>query len=240
FGYELLGHRIIDMVGLTDTTIARHPQEPIAGITTTWKEQNFNAAYVLSQSPDYILFSTGRKPSAPGEKALHLYQQFFDAYKIVDYAQMPGPYNRKTRIHSVYRRFREITGELVPVYPVAFVEYYTLGLERHNAGDLHEAIQWHRKAIETCPHCGNVNVLYDLAYCCLLTGETDYGVNLLDSVVARDSLMAPAHRVLFRHAVLTGDTARAAIHRRWVGRLSPWELPRLDAQAVGLLRKQGQ
>ncbi|MCP4684008.1 MAG: hypothetical protein GY867_01045, partial [bacterium] len=34
FGYELLGHELIDLVGLTDSTIARHSEDPIPGMVT--------------------------------------------------------------------------------------------------------------------------------------------------------------------------------------------------------------
>jgi tetratricopeptide (TPR) repeat protein len=74
-GFELPGCRVIDMLGLTDREIARHP-ETIPGISSSWKERNFNAGYVLAQNPEYILFSTGYKPSAPAERALLLHSRF--------------------------------------------------------------------------------------------------------------------------------------------------------------------
>ncbi|HWO56950.1 MAG TPA: hypothetical protein VNN55_05235 [bacterium] len=74
-GYELPGCRVIDMLGLTDREIARHP-EIMPGISSSWKERNFNAGYVLAQNPEYILFSTGYKPSAPAERALLLHSRF--------------------------------------------------------------------------------------------------------------------------------------------------------------------
>ena len=37
-GYELRGHRLIDMLGLTDKYIARHP-EHIPGLESTWKSR---------------------------------------------------------------------------------------------------------------------------------------------------------------------------------------------------------
>ncbi|MBI5868632.1 MAG: hypothetical protein HZB43_10135 [candidate division Zixibacteria bacterium] len=82
--FELLGHRVIDMLGLTDSTIARHP-ESVPGLTSTWRERNFNATYVLRQNPDYILFSTGLKPSAPAERALVLHKKYRRNYYTVMY-----------------------------------------------------------------------------------------------------------------------------------------------------------
>jgi hypothetical protein len=67
------------MLGLTDSTIARHP-ESIPGNVSTWRERNFNATYLMEQNPDYILFSTGHKPSAPAERALMLHSEFRQNY----------------------------------------------------------------------------------------------------------------------------------------------------------------
>jgi len=82
FGYELLGHHIIDMLGLTDSTIAKHSEPPIEGMQTTWKEQKHNSRYLLSRVPDYILFSTQTKPSAYAERALFTNNDFFYYYYI--------------------------------------------------------------------------------------------------------------------------------------------------------------
>jgi len=87
--YDLLGHRVIDMLGLTDSTIARHP-ETIPGNVSTWRERNFNATYVLQQNPDYILFSTGHKPSAPAERALLLHKRYRRDYYTLLFAPRGG------------------------------------------------------------------------------------------------------------------------------------------------------
>jgi len=82
--YMLKGHKVIDMLGLTDPNIAKNP-ELIEGLESTWKERNFNVTYLLGQKPDYILFSTGYKPSAPAERALMLSSQFRKNYTTVIY-----------------------------------------------------------------------------------------------------------------------------------------------------------
>ncbi|MBI3194423.1 MAG: tetratricopeptide repeat protein [Ignavibacteriae bacterium] len=66
---------LVDMLGLTDETIAHHP-EKIEGIQSGWRERHYNVTYVLSRKPDYILFSTGMKPSAFAERALFLKEDF--------------------------------------------------------------------------------------------------------------------------------------------------------------------
>lgn len=70
---------LIDMLGLTDETIAHKP-EKIFGLTSGWKERNYNATYVLSRKPDWICFSTGYKPSAFAERALFLKKEFRQLY----------------------------------------------------------------------------------------------------------------------------------------------------------------
>ncbi len=97
-GYDLPGQTVIDMLGLTDSTVAKHP-EKIPGMQTTWRERHFNAGYVLSRDPDYILFSTGYKPSAPAERALVLHSKFRQNYYVALY---PAP--RLNRNLAVYKR----------------------------------------------------------------------------------------------------------------------------------------
>jgi len=87
-GYELMGHRVIDMLGLTDPYIARNP-EKIEGLTSTWKERKFNSRYLLEQQPDFIIFSTNFKPSAPAERALMLHSEFRNKYSANGFP-MPG------------------------------------------------------------------------------------------------------------------------------------------------------
>ncbi len=83
---------VIDMLGLTDAHIAHHPK-PIPDISgdasVPWKEKNYNADYVLSRKPDYIIFSTGLKPSAYAERALFVQKGFFRDY-YAQYVTFPN------------------------------------------------------------------------------------------------------------------------------------------------------
>jgi tetratricopeptide (TPR) repeat protein len=83
--YTLKKHKIIDMLGLTNPEIAKNPEE-IKGMKSSWKERNFNSAYILHERPDYIIFSTGYKPSAPAERALFLNSQFRQNYSTICFA----------------------------------------------------------------------------------------------------------------------------------------------------------
>jgi arabinofuranosyltransferase len=66
---------LIDMLGLTDATIAHNP-ERIEGIQSVWRERKYNVSYVLSRAPQWICFSTGFKPSAYAERALFTRSDF--------------------------------------------------------------------------------------------------------------------------------------------------------------------
>jgi arabinofuranosyltransferase len=71
---------VIDMIGLTDWTIAHQPQDEIPGIVSDWKERQYNVPYLMKRQPDFILFSTGLKPTAPAERVLFLSSKFRQGY----------------------------------------------------------------------------------------------------------------------------------------------------------------
>ena len=234
-GYELVGHRVIDMVGLTDSTIARHPAEPIEGMATTWRERKHNSRYLLSQAPDYIIFSTGVKPSAPAEKSLLLYPQFLDSYRSLGWVH----YNDTTRttgtILSIFKRFRDIEGELEPTYPLAFVEHYKFGLEFYTAGIQDRAIEEFERAIALSPEPPYIYLMFHRALSYRLLGQHMTAIGLLDSVVARDSLVYMAHTELYKYAALMGQMEKAKVHRKWLVKLVPWYVARVDGQVQLLL-----
>ncbi len=113
--YQLMGHRVIDLLGLTDAYIARNP-EKIEGIASTWKERRFNNTYLLNQNPDFILFSTGYKPSAPAERALMLHSEFRNNYT-------PTGFLRERQYKVIWRRTGEIDMSKDVVHPdINFVQ----------------------------------------------------------------------------------------------------------------------
>ncbi|KAF0151939.1 MAG: hypothetical protein FD143_1549 [Ignavibacteria bacterium] len=75
--------RVIDLVGLTDEYVAHHPNE-VEGIDNElpllWKERRYNADYILSEKPDYIIFPAGAKPSAFAECAVFIQEEFRKNY----------------------------------------------------------------------------------------------------------------------------------------------------------------
>lgn len=93
---------LIDMLGLTDETIAHHP-ETILGVRSGWRERNYNVTYVLSRKPDYILFSTGIKPSAFAERALFTKDEFRQWY----YPYYYHPRGDINDLRVIYKRSQE-------------------------------------------------------------------------------------------------------------------------------------
>ena len=239
FGYELLGHEIIDMLGLTDTTIARQAEEPIEGMQTTWKEQKHNSKYLLGRAPDYIVFSTGVKPSAPAERALLLYRQFLQSYRTIGWFYQASESSRGM-LQSAFKRVREIEGEIVPSYPVEYVQDYNRGLDYFVAGDHRKAIECYDKALRASPQPYNLYLVQNKAFSHMMLGQHEIAMELMNRVAAEDSLVFEAHKNLYMYARMMGDEAKASVHRRWLKKLVPWYLPRLDSLVAQQLRLSGR
>jgi len=231
FGYELLGHDIIDLIGLTDSTIARHSEPPIEGMTTTWKERKHNTKYLLTRAPDYIVFSTGIKPSAPAERALLLFPEFLNAYRTVGWYYQPDPEASGT-IVSAFKKVRPVTGSLIPTYPVEYVQEYKEGLDAYVAGDHRKAIEHYAKALKASPTPYNPYVIYQKAFSHILADDQEPAFNLLNMVLAQDSMVFEAHKDLYFFTAVAGDTARANVHARWLQKLVPWYWPKIQSDAA--------
>ena len=129
-----LDAKVTDMLGLTDKYISRHP-EMIPGMISSWKERRFNTQYLLSLDPDFILFSTERKPSAPAERALFLNSKFRENYYPIFFRKediLLAVFKRKGVYLKENRIFKDI--EFVNLYNEAFnlqlVGNYLSGIEK--------------------------------------------------------------------------------------------------------------
>ncbi len=236
FGYELLGHDIIDMVGLTDSTIARYSEPPIPGMQTTWKEQKHNTKYILQRQPDYIMFSTGIKPSAPAERALLLYRQFVECYRTVGwyYQRTPGS---QGVISSVFKRVKPVEGDLVPYYPVEYVQEYKTALDLYSAGKHKEALPHYEAALRVSPQPYNPYVLYQMAFSLQMVGEYAKAFAIYTNLAKNDSNIFEPHMELYRKAAYENNTAEMAIHREALQRLVPWYWPKFEAAIAESMRK---
>ena len=239
FGYELLGHRIIDMVGLTDSVIAKHPQEPFEGLETTWKERKYNAEYVLRQRPDYIVFSTGTKPSAPAERALFFYRPFIDTYRITGWLYQPNADIPAIISNIAYKKVRPLAGKIVPSLPLEYVQTYKQGLDTYAGGDCPGTIDYLSRAQKLAPDVFNPNLMYHIAFCYSKMNQKKQCLKLLNYILEQDSLVISAHKDLYLFEKVYGDTLKAAVHRNWLMKLVPWSVPSFDAY-VKLQAEQNQ
>ncbi len=222
-GYRLIGHRVIDLLGLTDSTIARHPEEPIDKLSTTWKETKYNSKYVLSLQPDYILFSTALKPSAPAERALFLYPQFLNSYRTIGFVYGGA-------INDIYKRFHPVTGELKRTIDPEFVQSYNSGLNQMRAGRLQASSASFQKAWSLCPEPKYPYVLYHLARLEMMKKNYRDYYQMLNELVKRDSLIYYAYKdLLLLEANLYNNPDKAAEYRERLLALVPWYVPGLDS-----------
>ena len=235
FGYELIGHDIIDMVGLTDSTIARHPGDSIPGMATTWKERSYNPKYLLQRNPDYIIFSTGDKPSAPAEKALMLYRQFIDSYRSLGW-YYEHPDGEGWTIATAFKRVHPITGELVASYPLEYVDEYKLGLEAFSRNEQTAAQAHFARALAVSSEPHYIYIDYMRARSMLMSNNIRQAEVILDSVIARDSMVFEAHKDLYRIARFSHNETKATIHARWLRELVPWDFYRLQRMADQVMR----
>ncbi len=232
FGFELVGHTVIDMLGLTDSTIARHPQEPIPGLSSTWRERNLNTPYLLSRAPDYIVFSTGNKPSAPAERALFLYPDFLDRYRTVGWYYVAP--HRRDRVGSIVPAFRKISEPEPPferIYPIAWVEEYKRGLEAFVSRRHDEALSRFETARQIADGDPSPYLTYHYAQAIIGSDRERLreGITMLAELVAADTTIWEASRDLHRYLVLSGRAGQAAVYRRWLGAVMPWYLNRHDS-----------
>ncbi len=232
FGYELLNHRVIDMLGLADSTIARYSDPPIEGMKTTWKESKHNSTYLLTCAPDYIVFSTGIKPSAPAERALVLYDEFQRSYRALVWWFQNAEYSPRGMLNIAYKKMHEVGRPEKPTYPVEFAEKLNMGLDAGADERPDDAIKYLNEAARIAGGLEKVHFTelhWSLGQAYLVKRQSEQGIAVLETGMAIDSMTPGLHRDLYTVARLLDDTAKAAYHRRWMERLIPWYLPRLDS-----------
>ncbi len=236
FSYKLIGHHIIDMLGLTDSTIAKHAEKPIEGMSSTWKESKHNSEYILKSEPDYIMFSTGIKPSAPAEKALMLYPRFLQSYNQLGWYQQSNQ-TRKGTVQMVFKKNDTLQGEIKPTYPLEFVDNYKLGLDAYTAGNQRKAVAFFDKAIKVSPKPIYKYLLYQKGFSHQLAGEHKKAMKIFNYVISLDSSMFMANKSMYLYELLMHNQEKANIHKKWLQKIVPWYFPRIDSTAQIVLRK---
>lgn len=211
--FDLPGRRIVDMLGLTDSTVARHP-EVIPGNTSSWRERNFNASYVLAQDPDWILFSTGHKPSAPAERALILHSRYRQNYYTV---LLPTP----QRMLAIHRRKGEFKGT-DEVWPdIELAHKVNAAYNRLVSNDLPGAIQQMHELNAMGPKDWSAADAF-IAAAMMQMRQDDSALFYAHRAIAVDSFALSAWQTIQTVSNARGDTASANLANAHIKRLAHW------------------
>ncbi len=222
-GYRLMGHTVIDLLGLTDSTIGRHPEPPIEGIKSTWRESHYNSRYVLSRQPDYILFSTGFKPSAPAEKALFLYSSFLNYYRIIDFTFHYGG-----DLHGIYKRYYPIEEEIRRDVDVNFVQGYNRAINLSSRDKYEEALVVLDSTLKYSPKPEYPYIYYFIAEINRRMGNYDVSYDMLRKLVEIDTLIYEAYKDLYVFEYMMNNSEAAAYYRAKMAGLVPWHVDEVD------------
>lgn len=216
---------VIDMLGLTDRTIATTPQR-IAIVsddaTVSWKERKYNADYVMSRKPDFIVFSTGMKPSAYAERALFARQFYVEYYQY--FYQIPS----STSMQIMYRRKPKQVLDRSPQHRVNLTDAHLRALNEYSRGiEYMRQPNTYAKAegiftkltVDGPPNfTGAWQQLADLAS---LRRDEVGMVDAAQRAIMIDPCDIRAHFALFQYHRKYRDTTNMKLHGDWVARCSP-------------------
>lgn len=163
FSYYVGEKPVYDMLGLTEPEIAKNPEQ-IEGLKSTWKEKRFNAGYILSKKPGVIFFPTRFKPASPAEKALFLYPDFRQNYRLeIFFGGVLLPY---------CFRFQDRPVPNVRDQPPQFVELFNQSVDALEARQFSAALDGLKRILAQGPN--DFPVLYMLTgYACHALGQPD-------------------------------------------------------------------
>ncbi len=209
---------VIDMLGLTDREIARHPRY-IDGLTDTWKEKKYNAESVLRRRPRAIVFSTGARPSAKAEKALFLYEDFHTSYYARSYRADPTTIWTNT-VFWLRDDAPAPPDSMVPFANLEFLEHYAEGLRvQSRGGNFADAIAAFERSVKTGPDYAVSPIEW---WASLRYQARDLGaIPVLEEIVRVDPYALRAHVRLAHYLALAGDLDRAASIDRHVVAINP-------------------
>lgn len=205
--------KVIDMLGLTDPYIARHP-EKVPGISSTWKEKKFNIQYLLSRDPDVIMFSTGIKPSAPAERALFLSSKFRENY-------YPYYFPGLGEILMVVYKKKGAYPKKNEIFPDArFVNLYNEVINLERRGDLQTCLKKLEEILEVGP--ADFAQAYEyMGKCNFELGNTEEGKKYAQKAIQLDDYCTMSHILLYDFYLKEGDTTAALSERNKVRLYDP-------------------
>jgi hypothetical protein len=208
--------KVIDMLGLTDPYIAKHP-EKISGISSTWKEKKFNTQYLLSRNPDVIMFSTGMKPSAPAERALFLSSKFRENYY---------PYYFPEQILFVVYKKKGEYPKKNEIFPDArFVNLYNEAINLEYKPDFQGCLDRLKEILEVGPK-DFTQVYESISRCNFFMGNIEECKKYAQKAVEMDDYCTMAHILLNEIYLKEGDTTEALREREKVFLHNPEMLER--------------
>ncbi len=216
---------LIDMLGLTDKTIAHDPK-PIEEISAKseigWKERNYNVDYVLSRKPDYIYFSTGIKPSAYAERGLFTSLEFLKYYypsyfTVKESSFTDCIYKRKTDEEAS----KYIADPPNPNYKKTFVNLYNQAMNTsRDKNKLQEAINLYQQTLEVAPTgFGTPYSMIGDIY--LQMKNKNKAFENYKKAVETDDYNITAHYYLYQIYMEKGDTVNARINLEKIQKYSP-------------------
>jgi len=197
---------VIDMLGLTDREVARDPRM-FDGLEDTWREVKYNAESVLRREPDAILFSTDVRPSSAAERALYLYESFYESYFSLYYRTRPW----RKQAQTLHRRRPDappFRSDLVEVDGYGFIDEYIEGHLRKGRHRDHEgALEHFARAIEIGPEqFGAAREWYGIT---LHDLDRPGAIDSLRAIVADDPYATVAADRLAVHYLVEGNTDAA-------------------------------
>ncbi|MGH8003690.1 MAG: hypothetical protein ACRECJ_03080, partial [Limisphaerales bacterium] len=183
------------------------------GIISSWREKHFNAGYVLSQKPEVIMFSTGVKPSAPAERALLLYPDFRQNYRL-EFSYQDGLFD------VFYRRFQDLPAGERPDRPARFANLFNEALNQLATKNHTLGIERLREAIGLGPEDFSGAYIM-LAYFYSLARQTDSVESYLKKGMDLDG-GGPLGRFYYRDLLMSQKRyAEAAVQDSLLLRMAP-------------------
>lgn len=226
--------KVVDLIGLTDKYIAHNPKEEpgIAGnISVLWKERRYNADYILSMKPDYIIFPAGLKPSAYPEAAIFSKSEFYYYY----YPQLI--YSDKMNSMLPVYTLKKLSENITPIKEncsVDFVEYYIRAsnylLKMSSAADkekLERVSYFAQAALQACPERADLpSALLGIAN--YHAGYEDRAEKFFLNAYRFNKFNSVALYYLMKINFDRGITAEGTKYLRELKKLSPFALPSVE------------
>jgi tetratricopeptide (TPR) repeat protein len=216
--------KIVDMLGLTDRTIAHYPKplNVISGSHTGWKEKNYNVDYIMSLQPDYIYFSTGIKPSAFAERALFMSESFVNNYYPYFFESV------NNYIETIYKRkpLEDLNKNFIgfkanPGFDSNYVNFYNEILNIKTKPNSDDRVQFLCKKIDEIGPINFTGAMYQEALLYNRWKDYDKVFLLMSRAAAKDELLSAAHYYLAKQYYAKGNIEESKRHFKLVEKYNP-------------------